>query len=160
MKAADLVKLNGKRKGKKSKTPELTDKDTKEQLDVKPDQTFKEPTGVPVVFKRPSDSANGESADSGTKKKARFSPPPIECPEPNCGKRYSHKNGLKYHQAHAHQNKADAEETKPAVSHSQWEGLHISHMFGILWNNYSTPVASQFMASAIFEVFSFENKVP
>ncbi|XP_021357594.1 zinc finger protein 608-like isoform X2 [Mizuhopecten yessoensis] len=27
----------------------------------------------------------------------------IECPEPNCGKKYKHPNGLKYHQTHAHQ---------------------------------------------------------
>ena len=26
----------------------------------------------------------------------------IECPEPNCGKKYRHINGLKYHQSHAH----------------------------------------------------------
>ena len=27
----------------------------------------------------------------------------IECPEPNCNKKYKHQNGLKYHQTHAHQ---------------------------------------------------------
>ncbi|VEN37329.1 unnamed protein product, partial [Callosobruchus maculatus] len=34
------------------------------------------------------------------------SPPPspvlLECPEPNCSKKYKHINGLKYHQSHAH----------------------------------------------------------
>lgn len=118
VKGSDLAKMNGKRKGKKSKSPDLPEKDSKEHVDTKSDQTFKEPTGVPVAFKRPSEGSNGESTDSGTKKKARFSPPPIECPEPNCGKRYSHKNGLKYHQAHAHQNKPEIEETKPAVNDS------------------------------------------
>ena len=31
------------------------------------------------------------------------SPELIECPEPNCNKKYRHLNGLKYHQSHAHQ---------------------------------------------------------
>lgn len=43
------------------------------------------------------------------------SPPPspilLECPEPNCSKKYKHINGLKYHQSHAHGN-VDDEETK------------------------------------------------
>lgn len=30
------------------------------------------------------------------------SPALIECPEPNCSKKYKHINGLKYHQSHAH----------------------------------------------------------
>jgi hypothetical protein len=30
------------------------------------------------------------------------SPMLIECPEPNCSKKYRHINGLKYHQSHAH----------------------------------------------------------
>ncbi|XP_068620653.1 zinc finger protein 608-like isoform X2 [Battus philenor] len=34
------------------------------------------------------------------------SPPPdpvlLECPEPNCSKKYKHANGLKYHRSHAH----------------------------------------------------------
>ena len=30
------------------------------------------------------------------------SPTLIECPEPNCNKKYKHINGLRYHQAHAH----------------------------------------------------------
>ncbi|KAG8288666.1 hypothetical protein J6590_013957 [Homalodisca vitripennis] len=46
------------------------------------------------------------------------SPPPspvlLECPEPNCSKKYKHINGLKYHQSHAHGN-ADDEETKESA---------------------------------------------
>ena len=35
----------------------------------------------------------------------------IECPEPNCNKKYKHINGLRYHQSHAHQmNMGDDEE--------------------------------------------------
>ncbi|GBP17504.1 Zinc finger protein 609 [Eumeta japonica] len=37
---------------------------------------------------------------------ASHSPPPdpvlLECPEPNCSKKYKHANGLKYHRSHAH----------------------------------------------------------
>ncbi|XP_072943049.1 uncharacterized protein [Epargyreus clarus] len=37
---------------------------------------------------------------------APSSPPPdpvlLECPEPNCSKKYKHANGLKYHRSHAH----------------------------------------------------------
>ena len=52
----------------------------------------------------------------------------IECPEPNCNKKYKHINGLKYHQAHAHQddekivnsnvNETEEEEPVPASTPS------------------------------------------
>ncbi|CAK1553006.1 unnamed protein product [Leptosia nina] len=41
------------------------------------------------------------------------SPPPdpvlLECPEPNCSKKYKHANGLKYHRSHAHGSPDDDE---------------------------------------------------
>lgn len=47
------------------------------------------------------------------------SPPPspvlLECPEPNCSKKYKHINGLKYHQSHAHGSVADDEDTKGLI---------------------------------------------
>lgn len=50
------------------------------------------------------------------------SPPPspvlLECPEPNCSKKYKHINGLKYHQSHAH-GSADDEDTKDVTSMSE-----------------------------------------
>ncbi|XP_044265222.1 zinc finger protein 609-like [Tribolium madens] len=50
------------------------------------------------------------------------SPPPspvlLECPEPNCSKKYKHINGLKYHQSHAH-GSADDEDTKEVTSMSE-----------------------------------------
>ncbi|KAG5879268.1 hypothetical protein JTB14_020289 [Gonioctena quinquepunctata] len=50
------------------------------------------------------------------------SPPPspvlLECPEPNCSKKYKHINGLKYHQSHAHSS-ADDEDTKDVTSMSE-----------------------------------------
>ena len=44
-----------------------------------------------------SDSSTGSVAQPS-------SPVLIECPEPNCSKKYKHINGLKYHQTHAHCN--------------------------------------------------------
>ncbi|KAB0803187.1 hypothetical protein PPYR_00157 [Photinus pyralis] len=50
------------------------------------------------------------------------SPPPspilLECPEPNCSKKYKHINGLKYHQSHAH-GSADDDDTKDITSMSE-----------------------------------------
>lgn len=55
------------------------------------------------------------------------SPPPdpvlLECPEPNCSKKYKHANGLKYHRSHAHGTPDDdldkdgssSEQEEPAV---------------------------------------------
>ncbi|XP_050294462.1 zinc finger protein 608 [Anthonomus grandis grandis] len=51
------------------------------------------------------------------------SPPPspvlLECPEPNCSKKYKHINGLKYHQSHAHGSVADDDDTKDVTSMSE-----------------------------------------
>lgn len=46
---------------------------------------------------------------------AAQSPQLIECPEPNCSKKYKHINGLKYHQSHAHNGAdgADASASNP-----------------------------------------------
>jgi len=38
----------------------------------------------------------------GDSKSGPSSPALIECPEPNCSKKYKHINGLRYHQSHAH----------------------------------------------------------
>lgn len=43
------------------------------------------------------------------------SPVLLECPEPNCSKKYKHINGLKYHQSHAH-GSADDDDTKDAIT--------------------------------------------
>ncbi|KAK9497852.1 hypothetical protein O3M35_003764 [Rhynocoris fuscipes] len=49
-------------------------------------------------------------------------PPPtlLECPEPNCSKKYKHINGLKYHQSHAH-GSPDDEDTKESVTSEEEE---------------------------------------
>lgn len=46
------------------------------------------------------------------------SPVLLECPEPNCSKKYKHINGLKYHQSHAH-GSADDDDTKDVTSMSE-----------------------------------------
>ncbi|XP_030832145.1 zinc finger protein 608 isoform X2 [Strongylocentrotus purpuratus] len=46
---------------------------------------------------RPNSSANED----------RHTPVLIECPQPNCNKKYKHKNGLHYHLSHAHHNNLD-----------------------------------------------------
>lgn len=38
----------------------------------------------------------------------------IECPEPNCNKKYKHINGLRYHQSHAHQNLMQQDDLDPS----------------------------------------------
>ncbi|UYV71260.1 ZNF608 [Cordylochernes scorpioides] len=43
---------------------------------------------------------------------APASPVFIECPEPNCSKKYKHINGLKYHQTHAHSGNPPGAEIK------------------------------------------------
>ncbi|XP_049818214.1 zinc finger protein 609-like isoform X5 [Aethina tumida] len=51
------------------------------------------------------------------------SPPPspvlLECPEPNCSKKYKHINGLKYHQSHAHGSVTEDDDTKDVTSMSE-----------------------------------------
>lgn len=46
------------------------------------------------------------------------SPVLLECPEPNCSKKYKHINGLKYHQSHAH-GSADDDDAKDVTSMSE-----------------------------------------
>ena len=45
-----------------------------------------------------------------------FSPALIECPEPNCSKKYKHINGLRYHQSHAHSNTFTPEDSDSNMS--------------------------------------------
>lgn len=47
------------------------------------------------------------------------SPVLLECPEPNCSKKYKHINGLKYHQSHAHGSSAEDDDTKDVTSMSE-----------------------------------------
>eukprot|EP00794_Sanderia_malayensis_P009849 gene9849-10859_t len=107
---ADMMYVGGgtKRKAKKLSNDENEKEIMKKITEQQTEQAFKEPIGLPLTFKRQPDPSTGnDNNDSNGRKKARLSPPLIECPEPNCGKKYSHKNGLKYHQAHAHQKKDD-----------------------------------------------------
>lgn len=51
---------------------------------------------------------------SSTSTSGSASPALIECPEPNCSKKYKHINGLKYHQSHAHSEAPLAVKLEPA----------------------------------------------
>lgn len=44
---------------------------------------------------------------------AAVSPVLLECPEQDCGKKYKHVNGLKYHQSHAHGGGSIDEDSEP-----------------------------------------------
>ncbi|XP_060030304.1 zinc finger protein 609 isoform X2 [Erinaceus europaeus] len=46
--------------------------------------------------------AGGAKAEPPQPDRSCASPVLIDCPHPNCNKKYKHINGLKYHQAHAH----------------------------------------------------------
>ncbi|XP_071952214.1 uncharacterized protein [Antedon mediterranea] len=76
--------LNGKRKAKTSES-ELNACDDKAAKKIKNSKT-------------PSPVSSNES----TSTPYTTSQVLIECPEPNCNKKYKHINGLRYHQAHAH----------------------------------------------------------
>lgn len=76
---------------------------------------------------RPKSAAQRRTANSGfavphsSPGKPHSQPRPalIQCPEPNCNKKYKHINGLKYHQTHAHserQSQAAATAPSPAVT--------------------------------------------
>jgi len=59
----------------------------------------------------------GSPAPSGSvENSGPFSPALIECPEPNCSKKYKHINGLRYHQSHAHSNNFAAEDSDSNMS--------------------------------------------
>ena len=61
--------------------------------------------GVSNVKRSRSSSRGAGSASPtpvGEQPGQQASPLLIECPEPNCSKKYRHINGLKYHQSHAH----------------------------------------------------------
>lgn len=73
------AKLAGKRKPKPNETDSLSGDDVKRNRP-----------------KLDSESGVNSNVDRCS------SPTLIECPEPNCSKKYKHMNGLKYHQSHAH----------------------------------------------------------
>ncbi|XP_045501669.1 zinc finger protein 608-like [Colias croceus] len=72
------------------------------------------PSPTPFTPPRPDSKRkrNSEAEERPPTPKAKrppptpSSPPPdpvlLECPEPNCSKKYKHANGLKYHRSHAH----------------------------------------------------------
>lgn len=87
------------------------------------------PSPAAFVPPRPDPAAKRKSrGPEEEEKNKRRAPPPtppsgsppaspvlLECPEPNCSKKYKHINGLKYHQSHAH-GSADDDDTKEAIT--------------------------------------------
>ncbi|XP_063990984.1 zinc finger protein 608-like isoform X2 [Diachasmimorpha longicaudata] len=91
------------------------------------------PSPAAFVPPRPDPAAKrksrGPEDEEKTKRRATaVAPPPtppsgsppaspvlIECPEPNCSKKYKNINGLKYHQSHAH-GSADDDDTKEGIT--------------------------------------------
>lgn len=110
---------NSKRKGRDVDTPNSNDTKSKrsrmsgKQSDTAPNSPE-------------STTASGIVADEScplTVSSPAQSPQYIECPQPNCSKKYKHLNGLKYHQNHAHNNadeensnQAEAEESSNTVT--------------------------------------------
>jgi hypothetical protein len=68
------------------------------------------------------DEAAGKRSRSGSRGPTASpptSPVLLECPEPNCSKKYKHINGLKYHQSHAHGSVEEEVDSKDAISLSE-----------------------------------------
>lgn len=86
----------------------------KQESGKKPKERDTTPTPVSKKNKTPLSAPSSPPA----------SPVLLECPEPNCSKKYKHINGLKYHQSHAH-GSADDEDTKDATSFSENEESNI-----------------------------------
>ncbi|XP_041464558.1 zinc finger protein 608-like isoform X2 [Lytechinus variegatus] len=82
-----------------TRTPPCTlDKNTSKRKTKEPDVEEPAPTNKrQKTGVRPNSSASED----------RHTPVLIECPQPNCNKKYKHKNGLHYHLSHAHHNNLD-----------------------------------------------------
>ena len=83
----------------------------------------------------PSQAKRSRSTSRSTPPRTtgRDSPVWIECPEPDCFKKYRHMNGLKYHQTRAHPPASRAsvkEEARPQVS-SSGRKTSVSSMVGV-----------------------------
>ncbi|XP_022913937.2 zinc finger protein 608 isoform X1 [Onthophagus taurus] len=82
----------------------------------------KSKTAANATVSTSSSNSSSSSTTSCSSNALNSSPPPspvlLECPEPNCSKKYKHINGLKYHQSHAH-GSADDEDTKDVTSMSE-----------------------------------------
>ncbi|XP_059478774.1 zinc finger protein 608-like isoform X2 [Neocloeon triangulifer] len=78
--------------------------------------------GRPSETEEPNGAAAGKRSRSGSRGPTASppaSPVLLECPEPNCSKKYKHINGLKYHQSHAHGAVEEELDSKDAISLSE-----------------------------------------
>lgn len=88
-----------------------------------PPTTRSEPVSSPVNNSTNKRKSRASEEDSPASKRRTPASPPaspalLECPEPNCSKKYKHINGLKYHQSHAH-GTIDDDEVKDIASMSE-----------------------------------------
>lgn len=109
------------------------------------------PFAAPKTEATPSKrKTKSHEEEPSTKRKATPSqptsplPPPVllECPEPNCSKKYKHINGLKYHQSHAH-GSPDDEETKESGTSEEEDPSVILDIKKEENNEVSTPVIDE-----------------
>jgi hypothetical protein len=70
----------------------------------------------PKLSKEERKERQSKSPAPDADKSGPSSPALIECPEPNCSKKYKHINGLRYHQSHAHCNNFAAEDSDSNAS--------------------------------------------
>uniref|UniRef100_A0A6M2DQQ9 Putative zinc finger protein 608-like isoform x1 n=1 Tax=Xenopsylla cheopis TaxID=163159 RepID=A0A6M2DQQ9_XENCH len=82
------------------------------KVDKRKSRVDETPEPAPVVVTPPV-----KKAKSVVNHSPPGSPSLLECPEPNCNKKYKHANGLKYHQSHAHG--GEDKEEKDTISASE-----------------------------------------
>lgn len=95
-KSDSSLNSNSKRKGR----PSDLDLSTVDQSDASKRNRLSKPDTPDQPTAQPGTLSNTPGLSLSVQ--TPTSPQLIECPEPNCSKKYKHINGLKYHQSHAH----------------------------------------------------------
>ena len=141
---------NNKRKGREAESPAPDPKNAKrsrsssrgangsnssspvpeQQVSQTPSAQASTPTPTPTpptttTTAAASSSATTTTTTTTTPQQITTTRPPspqlIECPEPNCNKKYTRLNGLKYHQSHAHNNGSLDEEISNGENRTESE---------------------------------------
>lgn len=102
--------LTNKRKGRENESSIPTTLLDASKINKKARLT---PKGITGSLSPPMEqqSCSQDSSSNNEVPRPASSPHLIECPEPNCSKKYKHINGLKYHQSHAHSSNREASAT-------------------------------------------------
>ena len=112
-----------KRKTRGSETESQEDSSSTASKNMKRFKLTKESTGRQSNSPAPSTPLAGNSESSS----GPFSPALIECPEPNCSKKYKHINGLRYHQSHAHSTNFVPEDSDSNMSSASTTNINSTH---------------------------------